>query len=202
MTADEERDQQITLVRHAETEWSVSGQHTGTTDLPLTDEGRRKSERIAERLGGRRLSLVLSSPLARALETACIAGYRDVAELRDELAEWDYGAYEGLTTAEIREQDPGWELWTDGAPDGESPTDVRDRVDRVVEELRGRCEAGQDVAVFGHGHLLRALAVRWVGFPIEAGRHFRLSTGTISTLGWKRELRVIDTWNDASHLMP
>lgn len=202
MTDDDERDQQITLVRHAETAWSLTGQHTGTTDLHLTDEGRRKGEHIAERLGARRFSFVLSSPLDRALETCRIAGYGDVVELRDELVEWDYGDYEGLTTPEIREQDPGWVLWTDGAPDGESPPEVRDRVDRVVDELCGRCEAGQDVAVFGHGHLLRALAVRWVGLPIEAGRHLRLSTGTISTLGWKRELRVIDTWNDASHLMP
>lgn len=197
MSTERQPAQDILLVRHAETEWSLSGRHTGRTDLPLTEEGRRKGERIAERLAGRDFDLVLTSPLERAAETCRIAGYGDVAVVRDELAEWDYGDHEGATTAEIREQDPGWVLWTHGAPGGESPDQVAARVDRIVDEL---LDAGDDVAVFAHGHLLRALAVRWIGLPIEAGRLFRLRTGTISRLGWKREIRVIDLWNDPSHL--
>lgn len=193
-------DQTIVLARHAETEWSLSGQHTGTTDLPLTETGRHKTELIGRRLAGRRFTRVLTSPLARALDTCRIAGFGKVAEVRDELREWDYGKYEGLTTTAIRAQKPGWELWHDGAPGGESPDDVEQRANRLVDELCDMREHGGDVLVFGHGHMLRALAVRWVGLPIAAGRLFRLSTGTISTLGWKRELRVIDVWNDGSHL--
>lgn len=189
-------DRRIVLVRHAETEWSLAGRHTGRTDLPLTDGGRKKARQMAERLAGRRFATVLTSPLARARQTCEIAGYGDVAEVRGELTEWDYGDYEGLTTAEIREARPGWILWNDGVPGGESPEDVSRRVDGVVEELSGEHQGG-DVAVFAHGHSLRALAVRWIGLPIDAGRLLVLGTGTLSTLGWKREIRVIDEWNSS-----
>lgn len=197
MSDDTTPDQRIVLVRHTETAWSLSGQHTGRTDLELTDEGRRKARRLADELAGRRFDLVLTSPLQRAAETCRIAGYADVAEVRDELVEWDYGDAEGRTTSDVRADRPGWELWTDGAPGGESPAEVEARVDRLVAELADRCAEGEDVAIFSHGHLLRALAVRWVGLPIAAGRLLRLSTGTISTLGWKRELQVVDVWNRA-----
>lgn len=193
-------EQRVVLVRHAETAWSLSGQHTGTTDLELTDEGRRKAELIAARLDGERFARVLTSPLRRAVETSRIVGYGDEVQVRDDLREWDYGDFEGKTTAEIREEQPGWVLWHDGAPGGETPEQVRPRVDRIVSELGDVCAEGGDALVFAHGHLLRALAVRWVGLPVGDGRLLRLSTGTVSTLGWKREIRVIDTWNDGSHL--
>lgn len=192
--------QRIVLVRHAQTEWSLTGQHTGTTDLPLTDEGRALTQRLRRRLAGERFDLVLTSPLRRAAETCRIAGFADEAELRDDLIEWDYGAYDGRTTAEIRAEDPGWDLWRDGAPKGESPSDVARRLDRVVAELLETCEHGGDVLVFGHGHGLTALTVRWMGLPIERGRHLRLGTGAVSVLGWKREVRVLEVWNDHSHL--
>lgn len=190
----------VVLIRHAETEWSQSGRHTGTTDPPLLEAGREKARTAGERLGGARFARVLSSPLRRALETCELAGYGGVVETRAELAEWDYGEYEGLTTAEIRERQPGWLVWHDGAPGGESPEDVAKRVDRVVAELADACAAGGDVLVFGHGHLLPALAVRWVGLPIADGRLLALGTASLSRLGWKRERRVLDTWNDTGHL--
>lgn len=193
-------DQRIVLVRHAQTEWSLTGQHTGTTDLPLTGEGRKLTERLRRRLAGERFDRVLSSPLRRAAETCRIAGFAEEAELRDDLAEWDYGTYEGRTTAEIRTEDPGWDLWRDGAAGGESPADVARRVDRVVVDLLETCEHGGDVLVFGHGHALTALTVRWMGLRIEHGRHLRLGTGAVSVLGWKREVRVLEVWNDRGHL--
>lgn len=196
------RDPQVTLVRHAETAWSQSGQHTGSTDLPLLEEGRHKAGRIAERLGGAHYARVLTSPLRRATETCWLAGYGDVAETRDELREWDYGDVEGLTTDEIRAHYPGWLVWRDGAPGGEGPEDVAGRVDRLVAELAGVCADGGDALVFGHGHLLVALGVRWVELPMVEGRRLALGTGSLSRLGWKRELRVIDTWNDTGHLEP
>jgi probable phosphoglycerate mutase len=195
-------DQRITLVRHAQTEWSLTGQHTGTTDMPLTDEGRRLTERLRRRLAGERFDRVLSSPLQRAAETCRIAGFAAEAELRDDLVEWDYGTYDGRTTADIRAENPGWELWRDGAPGGESPVDVAERMDRVVADLIDTCEHGGDVLVFGHGHGLTALTVRWLGLPIERGRHLRLGTGAVSLLGWKREVSVLQLWNDRSHLPP
>jgi len=193
-------DQRIMLVRHAQTEWSLTGQHTGTTDLPLTEEGRRLTERLRDRLSGESFDRVLSSPLQRATETCRIAGFADEAELRDDLAEWDYGSYDGRTTADIRGDDPGWDLWRDGAPGGESPPEVAERMDRVVADLLDTCEHGGDALVFGHGHGLTALTVRWLGLPIERGRHLRLGTGAVSLLGWKREVRVLQVWNDRSHL--
>lgn len=188
-------EQQIVLVRHAETEWSETGRHTSTTDLPLTDEGRRKARLLGERLHGRRFARVLTSPLSRAADTCDLAGYGEIAEIRTDLCEWEYGEYEGRTTAEIREHDHGWTLWHDGAPGGESPEDVAQRVDRLVAEFCEVCEEGGDVLAFAHGHVLQALAVRWVGLPVADGRLLRLSAGSLSRLSWKREYRVIDTWN-------
>lgn len=193
-------DPQVVLVRHAETAWSKSGQHTGRSDLPLLDEGRRKAQRARSRLGGVPFARVLTSPLQRAMETCRLMGFGDDAETRDDLSEWDYGDFEGLTTAEIRERDPDWLVWRDGAPAGETPEDVQRRVDRLVAELAAVCANGDDALVFGHGHLLQALGVRWVELPITDGRLVTLGTASISRLGWKRELRVIDTWNDTGHL--
>lgn len=187
------------MARHAETAWSLSGQHTGRTDIELTDTGRAAAVLLGERLAGHRFDRSLSSPLIRARATAQLAGHDD-SEIDDNLLEWDYGDYEGLTTAAIRADRPGWQLWTDGAPNGESPSDVSDRADAAVARAAGICEAGCDAIVFGHGHMLTALAVRWIGLPIEHGRHFRISTGSIGILRWKREHRVLDLWNDRSHL--
>ncbi|MFN2595333.1 MAG: histidine phosphatase family protein [Actinomycetota bacterium] len=186
--------QSIVLVRHAETGWSAAGRHTSFTDVPLSDEGRRRAAAIASFLKGRPFELVLTSPLKRAIETCRIAGFGDVAKIRSELKEWDYGDYEGRTTAEIRKVRPDWILWEDGAPGGESPQQVQSRVDPIVDELLG-CHG--DVAVFSHGHLLRALAARWINLSVAAGRSLRLETGSISVLGWEREIRVIDQWNRA-----
>lgn len=193
-------DPQVVLVRHAETAWSKSGQHTGRSDLPLLDEGRRKAQRTRPRLRGVPFARVLTSPLQRAVETCRLVGFGDVAETRDDLREWDYGDFEGLTTAEIREREPEWLVWRDGAPGGETPEDVQQRVDRLVAELADVCAGGGDALVFGHGHLLQALGVRWVELPIADGRLVVLGTASLSRLGWKRELRVIDTWNDTGHL--
>ena len=188
---------EILLARHGETEWSVGGRHTGGTDVPLTDEGRRQAAKLGERLRGRELALVLSSPLERALETCRLAGLGERAELRPELMEWDYGAYEGLTTPEIRESVPGWTVWTHPTPDGETAAEVGARVDRVVEELAA---LEGDAAVFAHGHLLRVLGARWIGLPPDSGALLALNTATLSTLGWERERRVVRLWNDGAHL--
>lgn len=192
--------QRIVLVRHAETPWSLTGQHTGSTDLPLTDTGRDKVVLAGQRLRGQVFTRVLTSPLTRARETCELTGFAGQAELHDGLREWDYGRYEGLTTPTIREQSPGWELYRDGAPGGESPDEVAARVDELVGELVALCRSGGHALLFSHGHLLRALAVRWIRQPIALGRVLGLGTGSISTLGWKRELRVIEHWNDRSHL--
>lgn len=183
---------EIVLVRHGETEWSRSGQHTGTSDIPLTDTGRRQAEALRDALTGREFARVLSSPLSRAVETCRLAGLGDRAELRDELREWDYGEYDGVTTAQIRETRPGWTAWKDGCPGGESVAQVGARVDPLVEELRA---AGEDVALFAHGHLLRVLSARWLGLPPEAGALLALSTATLSVLGWERETAVLRLWN-------
>ncbi|MGB3733927.1 MAG: histidine phosphatase family protein [Ilumatobacter sp.] len=195
----DQRSQRIVLARHAETEWSITGQHTGRTDIPLTDAGRDAAVELGKRIDGYRFDRVISSPLVRARTTARLAGYDD-PEIDDNLLEWDYGDYEGVTTADIRADRPGWELWTDGAPNGESPDEVTARADAAVEHAVGICESGCDAIVFGHGHMLTALAVRWIGLPIAHGKHFRISTGSIGILRWKRENRVLDLWNDRSHL--
>jgi broad specificity phosphatase PhoE len=180
------------LVRHGETEWSRSGQHTGTTDLPLEPAGEAQAEAIGTLLAAADFALVLTSPLTRALDTCRLAGLGDRAEVIDDLVEWDYGAIEGRTTDEIRVDDPGWTLWTDGVRAGETATDVGRRADRVIERARS---AGGDAVCFAHGHVLRVLAARWVGLPPVGGRLWALGAGSLSVLGWEREVPVIDRWN-------
>ena len=188
---------EILLARHGETEWSVSGQHTGKTDIPLTDEGRRQAELLGRRLREREFAAVLSSPLQRALETCRLSGFGDRCETRNELLEWDYGEYEGATTLHIRETVPGWTVWTHPVPGGETAAEVGARVDRVVEELTA---LEGDAVIFAHGHLLRVLGARWIGLAPEGGALLALSTGTLSVLGWERERRVVRVWNDGGHL--
>jgi broad specificity phosphatase PhoE len=182
---------EVWLLRHAETEWSRDGRHTGRTDVPLTDDGRDVARALRQRVAAHDFALVLSSPLSRARETAELAGLEP--QLRDDLVEFDYGDYEGITTPQIRESRPDWYLWRDGSPNGETPDDVGRRVDRVIDEA---LSAGGDVALVAHGHVLRALAARWVEEPASFGGRLRLDTGTISVLGFEREVRAIRRWND------
>ena len=181
------------LVRHGETEWARNGRHTGRTDIPLTDAGKRQALAVRSKLDGHRFALVLSSPLSRALETARLAGFGNEVEVDPNLAEWDYGEYEGLTTPQIRESVPDWTIWRYGAPGGETPAQVGARCDRVIARVRA---AGGDVLLFGHGHLLRALTARWLELPPSDGRHFALATATGSGLGWERETPVVERWNE------
>jgi broad specificity phosphatase PhoE len=183
---------EVWLVRHGETEWSASGRHTGTTDLPLTERGRTAARAVAPAVRAHAFAAVLTSPLQRTRETCELVGLGDGAEVVDDLREWDYGDYEGLTTPQIRELDPGWTVWHDGCPGGESATDVGRRADRVVAKLRA---IDGDVVVFGHGHLLRALAARWCGLAPTAGAVLALDTATVSRLGWEREQPVVRMWN-------
>jgi broad specificity phosphatase PhoE len=183
---------EVVLVRHGETLWSRSGKHTGRTDIPLTELGQRQSERVGDTLRERRFALVLSSPLQRAAETCRLAGFADVAVYRDELMEWDYGAYEGRTTPEIRTEVAGWSLWRDGVPGGETATDVGRRADRVIAEVGA---ADGDVALFAHGHVLRVLAARWIELGPEWGARLVLATATLSVLGWERETAAVRRWN-------
>jgi len=187
----------VFLVRHGQTEWSRTDRHTGRTDVALEPEGVRDAELIGARLGSESFALVLSSPLQRALETCRIAGFGDVAQVRDDLEEWDYGAYEGLTTAQIRERRPAWSLFDDGAPEGETATQAGARADRVLEEVRA---VDGDAVLFAHGHVLRVLAARWLGLPPRDGRLLALSTSSVSVLGHERETEVVSFWNDLSHL--
>ena len=187
------------LIRHGETAWSASGQHTSRTDLPLTANGIRQAELLAARLARLRFAAVFSSPMLRALDTCRIAGLEDAAIVTDDLREWDYGVYEGRTTDEIRAEEPGWTIWTAETRGGETVEDVGRRVDRVIDEALA---VQGDVALFGHGHCLRILAARWVGLPPVGGARLELSTATVSRLGWERETRVIELWNGASHLAP
>ena len=180
------------LVRHGETEWSAAGRHTGRTDLPLTEEGRRQVERLRERLAQKSFALVLSSPLARAAETCRIAGYGDVAEFDRDLREWDYGDYEGLTTVQIRRKVPGWTIWTGDPPGGETIGQVAERARRVI--CRARDVKG-DTVLFAHGHLLRILSACWLGLSPREGSLFALGTASISILGRERETSVISVWN-------
>ena len=183
---------ELLLARHGETEWSLNGRHTGRTDLPLTENGRRLALRLAPRLEGHRFALVLTSPLRRAIETCELAGLGAQAQVRDYLREWDYGDYEGITTAEIQRQRPGWSLWRDGCPNGEVAAQVGARADRVIAEVRA---ADADSIAFGHGHLLRVLAARWLGLAPESGAMFALGTGTLSTLGYEHDTAVIRSWS-------
>jgi probable phosphoglycerate mutase len=180
----------IVLVRHGETEWSASGKHTSTTDVPLTDRGRAAARELRERLAGREFALVLASPRIRARDTAALAGLDP--EIDPDLAEVDYGDYEGRTTPEIREDRPGWSLWTDGSPGGETLAEAGARADRVLARALA---ADGDVAIFAHGHILRVLAARWLELPPERGASFALDTAALSELGFERENRVIERWN-------
>jgi len=189
----------IWLVRHGQTEWARLGRHTGRTDVPLTDEGRVQARALGTRLidSHETFALVLTSPRSRASVTADLAGFGGVVSVDADLAEWDYGALEGLTTPEIKATYQNWTIWTGPWPDGETIEAVGIRADRVLARV---LEADGDVLLFSHGHLLRVLAARWLGLEPVFGRLFGLSTGTISILGWDRENRVVDTWNEACHL--
>jgi probable phosphoglycerate mutase len=180
----------VVLVRHGATEWSESGRHTSTTDVPLTEAGREAARALGERLRDREFALLLTSPRARARDTAALAGFE--AELEPDLVEVGYGDYEGRTTPEIRVERPGWTVWRDGSPGGETLAQAGERVDRVITRALA---ADGDVALFAHGHILRVLAARWLELPPERGASFALHTATLSELGFERENRVILRWN-------
>ncbi len=182
----------IVVIRHGETEWSLAGRHTSRTDLPVTEAGRRRAAALAGRLTGWSFSLVLTSPMRRAIETCRLAGLGAGAQICEDLREWDYGDYEGLTTAQIRERNPDWWLWRDGCPGGESPEQVGARADRALERLRA---SDGDAVAFAHGHILRVVASRWIGMAPAAGARFALNAGAISVLGYERETEVLQRWN-------
>jgi broad specificity phosphatase PhoE len=182
----------VVLVRHGETEWSATGRHTSRTDLPLTEEGRRRASGLRAPLKQWSFALVLCSPLRRARETCELAGLGGRAEICDDLHEWEYGEYEGLTTPEIRASNPDWSLWRDGCPGGERPDQVGARADRVLERLRG---AGGDAVAFAHGHILRVVTARWLGMEPAAGARFALKAGALGVLGFERETEVLERWN-------
>ncbi len=187
--------QEIWLFRHGETEWSLSGAHTSRTDLPLTANGLKQAQELAPRLKGRKFALVLTSPMSRARETCRLVGFGDQAEVTDDLKEWDYGAYEGRSTPDIRKENPSWQLWRDGVVQGELVEHVGARVARLIE----RCsKVDGDVALFAHGHVLRILTAVWLGLPPGEGKLFALNTGTMSVLGYEHEYRVIRRWNSSS----
>jgi len=185
---------EIVLIRHGQTEWSANGRHTSYTDIDLTAAGVQQAREVGRKLRGRAFAAVLSSPRKRALRTAELAGLA-VTETTDDLAEWNYGEYEGITTRQIRKTRPDWSLWTDGCPGGESPDEVGARLDRVLATARALLDRG-DVALIAHGHSLRVAGARWVGLPTRAGALLKLDTATLSTLGFEHEVdRVIDAWN-------
>ncbi|MGH2743317.1 MAG: histidine phosphatase family protein [Pseudonocardiaceae bacterium] len=188
---------EIFLARHGETEWSLNGRHTGTTDIPLTENGRRHAKALGTRLAGREFAAVFTSPLSRASETCRLAGLGDRAVVRPELVEWDYGEYEGRTTIDIRKTVPDWTVWSHPTPRGETPEQVGARCDALIEEL---VQFDGDVACFAHGHILRVLGARWMGVAPQKGANLALSTGTLSVLGWERVNRTLRLWNDGSHI--
>jgi broad specificity phosphatase PhoE len=180
------------LVRHGETEWSVSGQHTGVTDIPLTENGRKVARRLEPLLAKATFALVLTSPLHRARQTCELAGLGDRAEVDADLMEWNYGEYEGLTPKQIHAKAPGWMIFRDGCPGGESPAQVGARLDRVIARIRS---VEGDIALFGHGHIFRVLAARWIELPATAGGHFLLDTATVSVLSHYRGIPAVKRWN-------
>ncbi len=205
---------EIWLIRHGETAWSLAGKHTSRTDLPLTPRGEQRAAEVGRLLGGRSFALVLASPMRRALDTCGLAGYR--AKVAPDLREWDYGAYEGRTTAGIQAENPGWTIWTTPPPGGETAAEVGARADRVIATAlaaardvalpgavasggdvasAGDIASGRDVALFGHGHMLRVLAARWLGLEPAAGRLLALSTGSVSILGYEHVTHVLQQWN-------
>lgn len=183
---------ELVVVRHGDTEWSQNGRHTSRTDLPLLPSGVERARTLAPALAGFQFARVLCSPRQRARQTAELAGFGERLEIAPDLTEWDYGDYEGLTSEQIHERRPGWQLWTDGAPAGESPEAVAARADRVIAAA---AQAGGDVLVFAHGHILRVLAARWIEAPASAGARFKLDPATISILGHEHEHRVVERWN-------
>jgi broad specificity phosphatase PhoE len=189
----------IYLARHGETEWSLSGQHTGVTDIPLTENGERNARNLGERLRGTHFVQVLTSPLQRARRTCELAGFGAQAEVDADLVEWNYGDYEGKRTADIRKERPNWFLFRDGCPGGETPDAIAARADRIVARLRA---LNGDALVFSHGHFLRVLAARWLGKPASDGRFLLLSTAALSILGYEHNLDepVLRLWNDDQHL--
>ncbi len=188
---------QVYLIRHGETEWSVSGQHTGITDIPLTENGRKVAKLLEPVLANETFALVLTSPLQRARETCELAGLGVRAEIDRDLMEWNYGAYEGLTPRQIHKKAPGWMLFTDGCPGGESPEQVGARADRVITRVRA---VEGHVALFAHGHIFRVFAARWLGLPAPAGCHFLLDTATLNILSYYRGIPAVKRWN--AMLMP
>lgn len=190
----------VYLARHGETAWTLTGQHTGLTDLPLTPNGERNARRLGERLKGLTFANVFTSPLKRAARTCELAGFGTMAETDPDLVEWNYGQYEGLCSAEILAQRPGWQLFRDGCPGGESPVQVGERADRVVQRIRA---AAGDVLLFSSGHFIRVLAARWLALgPGSAGKYFMLSTASLSAVGYEHKLSqpVIRLWNDDHHV--
>lgn len=189
----------IYLARHGETAWSLSGQHTGRTDLPMTDRGEHHARALGARLHGLRFAAVMTSPSQRAIRTCALAGFGASAEVEPGLAEWDYGRYEGRRTAEILAENPGWQLFRDGCPEGESPAEIGARADRVIARLR---TVGADVLIFSSGHILRVLTARWLGLDAAGGRLCMLSTASLSMIGYEHDLSepAIRLWNDTSHL--
>jgi len=188
---------QIYLIRHGETAWSLSGQHTGTTEIELTERGQEQALALGERLEKIEFSHVLVSPRVRAQQTCELAGQASVSETEAKLAEWDYGSFEGLRTVEIRKTRPNWTIWTDGCPGGESPAQISARVDRLITHL---CSMHGKVALFSHGHLGAALAARWIGLPISAGAHFVLHPASLSILSHTQDhsaKRLIELWNES-----
>lgn len=183
---------QLWLIRHGETEWTLSGAHTGSTDIPLTDAGRRQALKLKQSLAGRRFALVLASPLSRAQETCHLAGFGGGAQIEPNLVEWRYGEYEGRTTAQIQAQASGWSIWRSGVPGGERIAEVAARASCVI---RRALRVDGDVALFGHGHILRILAACWLELPPDGGRLFALDTAAIGVLGYERDARVISRWN-------
>jgi probable phosphoglycerate mutase len=183
---------QLWLIRHGETEWTLSGAHTGSTDIPLTDAGRRQALKLKQSLAGRRFALVLASPLSRARETCNLAGFGGAAQIDPNLVEWRYGDYEGRTTAQIHAEAPGWSLWRAGVPNGEPIAEVAARANCVIRQA---LRTDGDVALFGHGHILRILTACWLELPPECGRLFALDTADIGVLGYEHDDRVISRWN-------
>jgi broad specificity phosphatase PhoE len=184
---------ELLLARHGETDWSLNGRHTGSSDIPLTENGRRRARDLGGRLEGRGFALVLTSPMQRAIDTCKLAGLGDQAQVRDDLREWDYGDYEGITTAQIHETEADWSLWRDGAPNGEQAADVGARADRLIAEARG---TDGDVIFFGHGHMLRVIGARWVDLPPSDGGLLGLDTGALCTLGYEHGLPILVHWNE------
>jgi broad specificity phosphatase PhoE len=185
-------ERRVWLIRHGETEWSKSGQHTGRTDIALTPRGEQQAKAIGRYLAGRKFALVLTSPMGRARETCRLAGLSDGAQVTEDLHEWNYGIYEGVTTQVVREKQPDWTIWTTPIPEGETVEQVGVRARRLIERVE---RVDGDVALFAHGHILRVLGACWMGLAPIYGRNLGLHTATISVLGYERETRVIEVWN-------